>query len=1066
MPEKKENMAFGSGRGIDKVRASKAGHAYHEAWAARSALELLPPNTELVAIALEGFDSVDETDLGIGAVEIADLVRYHGGTNVARATRVEIVQFKYSIASATLPLRAADLAKTLTKFADTDAELRACHGEALVERVVRYDFATNRPIHPDLVAALIETIHRTDSAGDVAKQKAQIAEALKAYPHPLGAFLRRLTLSGRRGTLQNANRVIGQTLASWSETSDPEAELRLLKLRNLVRSKAGPEGRGDNSIDRVAVLAELGIHHEDQLYPTQDAFPPVAQLIARPIVEDAMTMARAGGTPLIVHAAGGMGKTVLMQSLAAQMSTRDRVVIFDGFGAGRWRDPADGRHRPERTLVHLANLLAGHGLCDILLPISDLGSLLRAFRQRLTQSVATLRQAAEDAGVVLILDAIDHAAIAAAETKTSSFAHSLLRSLAVEQIEGVFVVASCRTERLEQAVGETEHRELEIPAFTPGEAEALILARDPSATPVEIAALQTRSGRNPRCLDTLLAEGRPYDLGSTPEEGTATPADVLDVLLRKRLDDARRAARYKGASDADIDLLLTGLALLPPPVPMEELATAFGIASSQIESFAADLAPLLERTPHGLMFRDEPTETLIRKARGADPTCRKRIVSALFARQSESNYAARALPPLLTSLHDIDQLIALAFDERVPPGASKVSLRDIRLARIAAAIDLCAKTERRDDLLRLLLEASIVAAGHERSDRFLYEFPDLAAVAGDGEALRRLFSTKAGWPGGRHSALALAYTFIGNLGEARRNSQRAIDWHNWASKGKGSSTFKRGKTSPQWDDVGFAYVEMLAGADTRVARFFSRRRDSEAYAKFTDLFDLLERQRASNHPPGDRIAQRLQRCRSRSRSLWAAALQFSDRNPARDRQLIARFASAEAHPEQRDALSLASLAAAARAINLGLVEDARAILATAAIAAPRTYDYANCWATDRDAEIAVVAAGLKAALRGRPVALIDLLPNEMMELVAPNIRVRGPAAFEKALREKLADPDRANGVSRKRRRKSGIDYEKRTRFHSTLTHRIAPLIPYAQATPRHGAPPTGAYRPNDTECRA
>ncbi|PAL01760.1 hypothetical protein B8W90_13680, partial [Staphylococcus hominis] len=41
---------------IDKTRASKAGHAYHEAWAARSALELLMPSTDLSAITLEGFN--------------------------------------------------------------------------------------------------------------------------------------------------------------------------------------------------------------------------------------------------------------------------------------------------------------------------------------------------------------------------------------------------------------------------------------------------------------------------------------------------------------------------------------------------------------------------------------------------------------------------------------------------------------------------------------------------------------------------------------------------------------------------------------------------------------------------------------------------------------------------------------------------------------------------------------------------------------------------------------------------------------------------------------------------
>ncbi|MGO4405194.1 NACHT domain-containing protein [Bosea sp. RAF48] len=697
------DLSFDDAGAIDKVRASKAGHAFHEAWAARSALELLLPKTRLVSITLEGFDSIDEADLGTGAVEIADLVRYFDHSDVARASRVEVVQFKYSIASAALPARAADLAPTLIKFALTDAELQERHGAEHIERVVRYDFATNRPIHPNLLTALAGIIAGEQGDGDVAKQQAQLAKALEKYPHSPADLLRRLDLSGSRGSLSEADRTVGQILASWSETSDPEAELRLLKLRNLVRTKAGANNDGDKRINRVAVLAELKVAHEDQLYPTEDAFPPIGTLIARPIVDQAAAMVREHGLPLIIHGAGGMGKTVLMQSLAATLGRRDQVVIFDGFGAGRWRDPADGRHRSERTLVHLANLLAGHGLCDILLPISEPVSLLRAFRQRLTQAVATVRQASDEADVVLILDAIDHAAMAAEETQSTSFAHDLLRSLAVEPIPGVALVASCRTERRAQAVGDTEHRELEIPTFTREEARSLIVARDPKVTAAEIAALETRSGRNPRCLDTLLADGRPYDLQPTHEECATTPADVLDLLLRRRIDAARQDARKKGASDADIDLLLTGLALLPPPVPVEELAAAFGIVLAQVESFASDLAPLIERTPHGLMFRDEPTETLIRKLSAHDPTGRERIVAALFARQANSNYAARALPTLLTALQDVKQLITLAFDTRVPPGASKVSLRDIRLARITAALDLCAKMQRRDDLLRLLL---------------------------------------------------------------------------------------------------------------------------------------------------------------------------------------------------------------------------------------------------------------------------------------------------------------------------------------------------------------------------
>ena len=1046
----------GSAIVIDKVRASKAGHAYHEAWAARSALELLPPATDLVAMTLEGFGAADEGDLGIGAVEIADLVRYYGQNDIARASRVEVVQFKYSIASAAKPVRAADLARTLTKFALTDTELRARHGDARVEQVVRYEFATNRPIHPNLAAAIGATLRGASSIGDVARQQEQIAEALKDYSPPASELLARLSLSGAQGSLHGAERSVATILAAWSEPSDPDAEKRLLQLRSLIRLKAGHGSEHDKRIDRVAVLAQLEVEHEDRLYPTTDAFPDVERVIERAVLEDIVAKARSPGLPLVLHAAGGMGKTVLMQSLAERLRADGPVVLFDGFGAGRWRDPADARHRPERTLVHLANLLAGQGLCDILLPVADVTSLLRAFRRRLEQSVATARQTRADAVVTLVLDAIDHAGLAAEETGTKSFARELLRSLSINLIDGVRLIASCRPERLPLAVGDSAYRPFAIPSFTPDEAIALIAARDPDAAPHEVAALLTRSGRNPRCLDSLLEAGRPYDPVTMPGSEQETSEDLLDGLLRKRLADARETARSRGARDADIDLLLTGLALLAPPVPIEELAAAQGILAEEVESFAVDLAPLLERTPFGLMFRDEPTETLIRNTYSGNAAARDRIVATLGERQSVSNYASRALPALLTSLRHVDQLITLAFDERVPLGASQVSARDIRLARIIAALGLCAKRSRRDDLLRLLLEASLVAAGHERSDRFLYEHPDLAAVAGDAEAFRRLAATHVGWPGGKHAALALAASFAGDMNEARRNARRSIDWHDWAATTTHRSAFDPGKASRQWDDVGFGYVEMLVGNDIRVAQYFARRPDDEAYSKFCDLFDLLERHRLAPHSPADRVQSRLRRCRIKSRALWAAALHFSDGDAAGDRRLVARFAAASGDATSHGTLSAASVAAAARAIDLGLQDAANAILASASLDPPRIHDYESFWAVDRSADIAVLAAGVAAALRRRPVALMDIAPAEILALVPPGARARGPAAFRKELKQKLAEP--AYDGKKHRRRRRSPDARQRSDYSRAVTYRIEPLIPYAQAVSEIVRPPRGRRR--------
>jgi hypothetical protein len=1030
---------------IDKVRASKAGHAYHEAWAARTALELLLPSTDLAAITLEGFDEEDEQNLGTGAVEIADLVRYHGGTHVGRSNRTTVVQFKYSIGSANTPVRAADVASTLTKFAITDAELRARHGSDHVAKVVRYEFATNRPIHENLGPAIAAVIADSRAKGDLGRQAAQITEALQNYPHPPAELLARLELVGSKGSLIDAERRVSATLAAWSEPSDPDAEKRLLKLRNLIRIKAGPGSDADKRIDRVAVLAELEVEHEDRLYPAPDSFPDVDALVERAALNEVAQVARQPGSPVLLHAAGGMGKTVIMQGLAERLSTDGPVILFDGFGAGRWRDPADGRHLPERTLVHLANLLAGQGLCDILLPIADPTGLLRAFRRRLEQSVASARNTKSDAHVSLVLDAIDHAGLAALDTGRPSFAHLLLHSVGVAPIDGVRVIASCRTERIGIATENASHRPFALEAFTSEEARALVRKRVSDVSADEIAALLVRSGRNPRCLDTLITEGRPFDPASLP--GTAAnPASLLDELLQKRLDDARSTARSRGASDADIDLLLTGIALLAPPVPIEELAAAHGLIAEQVESFAADLTPLLERTPHGLMFRDEPTETLIRNTYGANQQDRDRIIAALEERQDTSNYAARALPALLTSLRDADQLVRLAYDMRVPVGSSQVSARDVRLARITAAVALTGELGRHDDLVRLLLEASLVAAGHERSDRFVYEHPDLAAIANDPEALRRLTATSVGWPGGKHAALALANEFAGDRDEARRHARRSIDWHNWAAQSDRDNRFTDSNTSREWDDVGFAYVEMVAGNDVRVAEFFARRKDGASFTKFRALFDLFERQQCSAHPTQSRITSRLLRCQLPSRALYAAALPFFGNDPDSVRMLVEALSAAPAAAtDGEDGLAMATALAAAQAIDVGLTKEAASILSTSSLKQKSVHAFSSYFPIDRTIDVSVIAAGVSAALRRRPAALMDLVPDEFSALVPERARSRGPAAFTQALNHKLAAPKVVSGVQRPRRKRRGALDETRSNWSRALTSRIAPLLRYSQA---------------------
>ena len=135
-------------------------------------------------------------------------------------------------------------------------------------------------------------------------------------------------------------------------------------------------------------------------------------------------------------------------------------------------------------------------------------------------------------------------------------------------------------------------------------------------------------------------------------------------------------------------------------------------------------------------------------------------------------------------------------------------------------------------------------------------------------------------------------------------------------------------------------------------------------------------------------------------------------------------------------------------------EAAHAILAGASLAPLKIYDYSSPWPINRATDIAVLAAGVSAALRRKPVTLIDIAPAEILALVPPSVRARGPAAFLKVLQQKLAE---SANTGRKRRRQ-GLDYQTRSDYSRAVKHRIEPLIFYAQAVAEIIRPPRGRTR--------
>jgi hypothetical protein len=218
------------------------------------------------------------------------------------------------------------------------------------------------------------------------------------------------------------------------------------------------------------------------------------------------------------------------------------------------------------------------------------------------------------------------------------------------------------------------------------------------------------------------------------DRGLLDPSEInnkieLDDLLKERIRKALKSALNRGYSIEKIDGFLAGLSVLPPPVPITEYAEAYAMQASEVESFVADLAPLLEKTPHGVMFRDEPTESLIRQTYGSNLNALKSVSDRLRARQKDSVYAARSLPGLLCRIEDSDGLLSLAFDDQFPHQiTSRVGRQVIRYSRLKAALSLAVKNKNYDHLIRLMVELSMVAVVNNRGREFLIQNPDLVVL--------------------------------------------------------------------------------------------------------------------------------------------------------------------------------------------------------------------------------------------------------------------------------------------------------------------------------------------------
>ncbi len=766
--------------GSDLVRYSRDGDQFHYFWAARRCLLLLSPNSSLKAITIEGASPSEASDAGriTTGEELIDVGEYYGSENLEQATLIRYIQLKHSTVRTDKAWVPSELKKTLEGFAKRYKVLQQQSTIDLNGKLEFY-FISNRPISSNFLEAVCGEAAGLPSRHAAEKKK---LEQFTGFSGPeLTAFCKLLRLEGNQEGLWDQQNLLAREIGGYLPGMDVDAPVQL---KELVTKKAGSEGTDNPVITRNDVLRALKTD-EPYLFPAPCLIEECEDVVPREQEPELFQeIVQAGNAPVIIHAAGGVGKSVFATRIRLGLPEGSFSILYDCFGNGQYRSTSGYRHRHRDALVQIANELATEGLCHPLIqsPHAEPSDYVRAFMYRLRQGIDSLRSKNPQALLCIIIDAADNAQMAAEETGE---ARSFVRDLIREQLpEGVRLVALCRTHRQKHLAPPPNALPHELKPFSQNETAAYLWRFFSDATKQDIEEFHRLSSQNPRVQAMALSRkntGLSEILRSLGPDPT-----TVDDAIKNLLEDSIAKLRDEAVIErSQIDKICAGLAVLRPLIPLSVLSSMSGVEEAAIKSFAFDLGRPLLITGEAIQFFDEPAETWFRERFKPAAGELAAFLENLNPLAANSAYVASVLPQLMLEAGQFDELVELALNSEALPGASPIEKRDIELQRLQFALKASLRAKRYADAAKLSLKAGGESAGDERQGRLLQANTDLSVVFLESGRIQELVSRGtfgSGWVGSHHAYEAALLSGRKELvGEARSRLRMAREWlRSWA----------------------------------------------------------------------------------------------------------------------------------------------------------------------------------------------------------------------------------------------------------------------------------------------
>jgi hypothetical protein len=707
------------------ARGSNAGDQFHELWALEQALGLLEPSTALEALTVEGVigDSPDGHDTE-PHWDGVDCALYFGGQTLTAAERVELVQLKYS----TNPDREWSVARLTQSSArkGSNSPLKrlaqafvAARSSLKAGAALQVRFVSNQSVASGMLE-LIEAATTGKLADErVAADLLLVASATGLVGETLQRFLAALDCSecGQVSRFAVRERLIVR-IASLIEDNAASVEA---DLRQHVRDLMLPE-RAREVVTSPTLLSWFGIADSKGLFPC----PPATVSVVAPIIRDAAVHSAArlasGVKLLCLHGPGGCGKTTAVQELLGLLPPGSCVVVFDCYGAGRYRFSDDKRHLPTNAYLQITNDLAVMLRTPFFLARDTRNPIeIQRFLHRLTQSASVVSSRSTDALLVVAIDAADNA-VTAAELGQGDpcFVHELCGADLDSLPSNVRILLSARTAQLPRLRLPRAAERVECAPFSLAETAHYVQSIWPTASTAWTTQFHELSHGIPRVQAYALGVAKNSMVSAL--DALRPTGKALKDVLRTRFD---QALRKLGREDL-FDTVVAGLAVLPPPIPLHHLAAVAETTPDAITDLVHDLLPGVRNESDGVVVADEDFEDFI-KAEAHRPEALERlrstrdaVASQLLGYHDSDAYAAIHVAEALVEAGRGNELLPLLEAGSAPAAVvDPITRREVQLRRLRLALSVCRRAGKghTPDALKVVL----LSADAERDEATLRE---------------------------------------------------------------------------------------------------------------------------------------------------------------------------------------------------------------------------------------------------------------------------------------------------------------------------------------------------------